>query len=64
MIKKIPTNLEDCYILEPDRFGDDRGYFSPYFIQNDLEKLDIKFEKVVQANRSRCCSWSSLSKRS
>lgn len=53
MIKKIPTNLEDCYILEPDRFGDDRGYFSPYFIQNDLEKLDIKFEKVVQANRSK-----------
>ena len=53
MIKKIPTNLEDCYILEPDRFGDDRGYFSPYFIQNDLEKLDIKFENVVQANRSK-----------
>ena len=53
MIKKIPTNLEDCYILEPDRFGYDRGYFSPYFIQNDLEKLDIKFEKVVQANRSK-----------
>ena len=53
MIKKIHTNLEDCYILEPDRFGDDRGYFSPYFIQNDLEKLDIKFEKVVQANRSK-----------
>ena len=53
MIKKIPTSLEDCYILEPDRFGDDRGYFSPYFIQNDLEKLDIKFEKVVQANRSK-----------
>ena len=53
MIKKIPTNLEDCYILEPERFGDDRGYFSPYFIQNDLEKLDIKFEKVVQANRSK-----------
>ena len=53
MIKKIPTNLEDCYILEPDRFGDDRGYFSPYFIQNDLEKLDIKFEKVVQSNRSK-----------
>ena len=53
MIQNIPTNLEDCYILEPDRFGDDRGYFSPYFIQNDLEKLDIKFEKVVQANRSK-----------
>ena len=38
MVKKIETNLQDCYILEPDRFGDDRGYFSPYFIQDDLSK--------------------------
>lgn len=53
MIKKIETNLQDCYILEPDRFGDDRGYFSPYFIEKDLEKLGIKFEGVVQANRSK-----------
>ena len=53
MVKKIETNLQDCYILEPDRFGDDRGYFSPYFIQEDLDKLGIKFERVVQANRSK-----------
>ncbi len=53
MIKKIETNLKDCYILEPDRFGDDRGYFSPYFIQKDLNELGIQFEKVVQANRSK-----------
>lgn len=53
MVKKIETGLVDCYILEPDRFGDDRGYFSPYFIQTDLDKLGIKFERVVQANRSK-----------
>lgn len=53
MIKKIETGLQDCYILEPDCFGDDRGYFSPYFIQEDLKKLEIPFEKVVQANRSK-----------
>ena len=53
MIKKIDTNLVDCYILEPDRFGDDRGYFSPYFIEKDLKELGIKFENVVQANRSK-----------
>ena len=53
MVKKIPTELQDCYILEPDRFGDDRGYFSPYFIQKDLNELGIKFETVVQANRSK-----------
>ncbi len=53
MVKKIETNLKDCFILEPDRFGDDRGYFSPYFIQSDLDNLGIKFERVVQANRSK-----------
>lgn len=50
-MKKIKTNLLDCYILEPDRFGDDRGYFSPYFIQKNLDELG--FERVVQANRSK-----------
>lgn len=50
-MKKIETNLLDCYVLEPDRFGDDRGYFSPYFIQKNLDELG--FERVVQANRSK-----------
>ena len=50
-MKKIETNLLDCYIIEPDRFGDDRGYFSPYFIQKNFDELG--FEKVVQANRSK-----------
>ena len=29
-IKK--TCLRDCYIIKPDIFGDERGYFSPFFI--------------------------------
>ena len=53
MVKKIETGLQDCYILEPDRFGDDRGYFSPFFIKKDLEKLGVSFAGVVQANRSK-----------
>lgn len=50
-MKKFETGLADCYILEPRKFGDDRGYFSPYFIQNDFDDLD--FGTVVQANRSK-----------
>ena len=50
-MKKIETELKDCYILEPDRFGDARGYFSPYFIDKNIEELG--FKKVVQANRSK-----------
>ena len=50
-MKKIETELQDCYIIEPDRFGDARGYFSPYFIDKNIEALG--FKKVVQASRSK-----------
>jgi dTDP-4-dehydrorhamnose 3,5-epimerase len=49
-MKKTETGLLDCYLIEPNRFGDDRGYFSPYFIQNDFAELG--FRGVVQASRS------------
>lgn len=49
----IQTNLQDCYILRPNVFGDDRGYFSPYFIADELKKEGIPFEGVVQTNRSK-----------
>lgn len=48
--RAIKTNLEDCYIIEPAVFGDNRGYFSPYFIDENMHKLG--FERVVQTNRS------------
>lgn len=50
-MKKIETNLVDCYIIEPDKFGDDRGYFSPCFIQKNFDELG--FERVVQVSRSK-----------
>ena len=50
-MSKEETNLQDCYILRPDEYGDKRGYFSPYFIQKNLDELG--FVKVVQANRSK-----------
>lgn len=52
-MKIIETSLTDCYIIEPKKFGDNRGYFSPYFMQEDYDKNNIKFEGVVQANRSK-----------
>ena len=50
-MKKIATEWHDCYIIEPSVFGDNRGYFSPYFIQKDFDELG--FERVVQTNRSK-----------
>ncbi len=40
-MNKIETNLNDCYILEPKRFGDDRGYFSS-ITKEELEELGFK----------------------
>lgn len=45
------TDLQDCYILNPNRFGDERGFFSPYFIKKDLQSVGINFD-IVQCNRS------------
>ena len=53
MIKKIETGLQDCYIVEPSVFGDDRGYFSPFFIQKDMDDNNLYFDGVVQCNRSK-----------
>lgn len=40
-MNKIETNLQDCYILESKRFGDNRGYFSS-ITSKELEELDFK----------------------
>ncbi len=53
MMKKIETGLQDCYIVVSSVFGDDRGYFSPFFIQKDLDDQGLKFDGVVQCNRSK-----------
>lgn len=48
-MKKIETNLLDCYILEPQRFGDERGYFESV-TEADLKNLG--FNKIFQVSNS------------
>ena len=48
-MKKIETELKDCFILEPQRFGDERGYFESV-TQKDLK--DLGFEKIYQISNS------------
>ena len=56
-MKKINTDLKDCYIIEPDVFEDERGYFSEYYstLKFENDELDSIFNGVVQANRSKSC---------
>lgn len=50
-MNKIATNLKDCYILEPTQFGDDRGYYSPVYIEPELAELG--FAGIKQISRSK-----------
>ncbi len=49
-MKKIETELLDCYILEPQRFGDERGYFESV-TKEQLEELG--FKGIYQVSNSK-----------
>lgn len=44
------TNLKDCYVLTPRRFGDDRGYFESITIE---QLNELGFKDIVQINHSK-----------
>lgn len=50
-MKKIETELKDCYILEPDCYGDERGWFMETYNKKALSKLDLDLD-FVQDNQS------------
>ena len=49
-MEKIVTDLKDCYILEPKRFGDERGYFES-ITKEQLEELG--FKGIYQISNSK-----------
>ncbi len=49
-MKKIETNLKDCYIIELQRFGDNRGYFESLTIE---ELHSLGFKNIMQISRSK-----------
>lgn len=51
-MKKIETKLKDCYIIEPDKFGDERGYYSPFFVEKTNKDENIIMKGIVQGARS------------
>ena len=46
----IGTNLKDCYVIEIDKFGDNRGFFQEYY--NKQRYTPLQFKAVEQTNRS------------
>ena len=51
-MKVIETDIPEVLILEPEIFGDDRGYFFESFNQNAFNELVGKDVHFVQDNES------------
>jgi len=51
-MKFIPTELEDCFIIEPKIIGDERGYFMESFNERTFEENTRKKVHFVQDNQS------------
>lgn len=48
-MEKIATELKDCFILEPQRFGDKRGYFESVTKE---QLIELGFKGVYQVSNS------------
>ena len=51
-INVIPTSIKDLYIIEPQVFGDHRGYFMESYSEADFKAAGLNM-KFVQDNESR-----------
>ena len=52
MFNFIKTNIEGLYIVEPQVFGDDRGYFFESYKKSDFDNNGLVYE-FVQDNQSK-----------
>lgn len=50
--KKIETPIKDLYIIEPQVFGDNRGFFMEFWNKRDFEEIGLNME-FVQDNHSK-----------
>jgi len=51
-MKLTPTKLKGCFILEPTKFGDSRGYFMESFNEKTFNELTGTNTHFVQDNQS------------
>lgn len=51
-LKKIETEIEGVYIIEPTIFGDERGFFFESYNKRDFQEIGI-LDEFVQDNHSK-----------
>lgn len=52
MFKFVKTSIEDVYIIEPQVFGDNRGYFFETYKKAEFDRAGLKYD-FVQDNQSK-----------
>ncbi len=50
-INVLPTSIKDLYIIEPQVFGDSRGYFMESYSEQDFKAAGLTLQ-FVQDNES------------
>ena len=51
-MKRLPTQIDDLVLIEPDVHGDERGFFVEVFRNSWMDELGVQIE-FVQENQSR-----------
>ena len=66
-MKVVATEIEDLFIIEPQVFGDNRGWFMESWSQKKMEEAGLFYNFVQDSHsfseKKRNSSWIAFSKR-
>ena len=48
----IETSIEGVYVIEPKKYGDNRGYFMETYKKSDFDEAGLKYD-FIQDNQSK-----------
>ena len=48
----IETSIKDVYVIEPKKYGDNRGYFMETYKKKDFDEAGLKYD-FIQDNQSK-----------
>lgn len=48
----IGTSIEDVFIVEPKKYGDNRGYFTETYKDSDFKQAGLNYQ-FIQDNQSK-----------
>ncbi len=51
-MKFVPTGLEDAYLIQPEKRGDERGFFARAWCEREFSDMGLE-TRIAQANMSR-----------